>query len=60
MKCLSVPDMKCEMCTKRISAALSDNGIKFSISLSEKTVSVDEEKVSEALEILDNLGFTAE
>lgn len=60
MKTLRVADMHCEMCVKRITKALEGEGIEFSVDLGKKTVSVDAGKVAEAVEALDDLGFTAE
>ncbi|MFI3227400.1 MAG: heavy-metal-associated domain-containing protein [Clostridia bacterium] len=59
MKVLKVEDMHCEMCVKRINNALTEAGIAFEISLEDKTVSVDEAKVAQAIEELDDLGFDA-
>ena len=60
MKILNVPEMHCPMCVKRISDALTAANIEFSVDLESKTVSVDEAKVKEAIEELDDLGFSAE
>ncbi len=60
MKLLKVPDMHCAMCVKRISKAMDDAGIVCEISLADKTVCVDEAKVSAAKETLDDLGFAVE
>lgn len=60
MKTLKVPGMMCNMCVKRISKALSDEGINASVELSAKTVSVAEELVSKVVDILDDLGFDVE
>ena len=60
MKTLKVPGMMCNMCVKRISKALSDEGINASVELSTKTVSVAEEFVSKVVDILDDLGFDVE
>ena len=60
MKTLKVADMHCEMCVRRISKALTGEGIEYSVSLPDKTVSVDETKLDAAIEALDALGFTAE
>lgn len=59
---ISVPDMHCENCVKRINNALKEKGIKFSVSLEEKTVTVDgcEHCLSTALSELEDLGFTPE
>ena len=59
MKKLSVATMRCEKCVARISGALEEAGIAFEISLEDKLVSVDESKVAEAIEALDDLGFEA-
>ena len=59
MKKLSVATMRCEKCVARISAALAEAGIAFEISLADKLVAVEETKVAEAIEALDDLGFEA-
>ncbi|MFI3207339.1 MAG: heavy-metal-associated domain-containing protein [Clostridia bacterium] len=59
MTILKVEDMHCEMCVKRISNALTEADIKFVISLENKTVEVEEDKVNQAIEELDDLGFDA-
>ena len=57
---ISVPDMHCENCVRRINNALNEAQIKFTVSLEEKTVTVDgcEHCVKTALTELENLGFT--
>ena len=60
MKTLKVPGMMCNMCVKRITAALSEEGIEAVVDLSKKTVTVSEEMSAKAIEILDDLGFDAE
>ena len=59
---ISVPDMHCENCVKRINNALEEAGIKFSVDLAEKTVTVAgcEHCLSTALTELEDLGFTPE
>ena len=59
---ISVPDMHCENCVKWINNALEEAGIKFSVSLEEKTVTVDgcEHCLSTALTELEDLGFSPE
>ncbi len=59
---ISVPDMMCENCVKRIDNALKETGIKYEISLLEKTVTVDgcEHCLKTALTELEDLGFSAE
>ena len=59
MKKLSVATMRCEKCVARISGTLEEAGIAFEISLEDKLVAVDEAKVAEAIEALDDLGFEA-
>ena len=59
---ITVPDMHCENCVKRINNALEDTGIKFEIDLQAKTVTVDgcEHCLATALTELEDLGFTPE
>jgi len=59
---ISVPDIMCENCVKRIDNALKETGIKYEISLREKTVTVDgcEHCLKTALQELEDLGFTPE
>ncbi len=59
MKVLKVEDMHCEMCIKRISNALTEAKIAFAVDLGNKTVCVEEDKVAQAIEELDDLGFEA-
>ena len=58
---LNVPDMHCEMCVKRITDSLTKANLKFSVSLADKTVTVDGPAgdVSTAVTELDDLGFPA-
>ena len=60
MTTISVPDMMCENCVKRITNALSDAELNFTVSLPEKTVTIDgcEHCVKTAMDELDDLGFT--
>lgn len=62
MVTLSVPEMHCENCVRRISEALTTAGIQFSISLEKKTVSIDggDDSIKTAVSTLDDLGFDAE
>lgn len=57
---ISVPDMHCENCVKRINNALKETGIKYSVDLASKTVTVDgcEHCLQTALTELEDLGFT--
>ena len=59
---ISVPDMMCENCVKRITNALTEADLKFSVSLEEKTVTIDgcENCVKTAVSELEDLGFTPE
>ena len=58
----AVPDMMCENCVKRITNALTEADLKFSVSLEEKTVTIDgcENCVKTAVSELEDLGFTPE
>jgi len=60
MKTISVPDMMCENCVKRITGALNGAGLKFEVSLSGKTVSVEggDDQVRTAVAELEDLGFS--
>lgn len=60
MKTLKVPGMMCNMCVKRITKALTDEGINATVELSTKSVTVLEELVSKVVDILDDLGFDVE
>lgn len=59
MTTLKVPDMHCVNCVKRIQTALTNEGIKFEISLEHHTVSVegDEQTIQKACALMDDLGF---
>ena len=59
---ISVPDMMCENCVKRITNALTEADLKFEVSLPDKTVTVDgcENCVKTAVSELEDLGFTPE
>lgn len=60
MTTISVPDMMCENCVKRITAALTEAKLGFAVTLAEKTVSIDGDNaaVQTALSELEDLGFT--
>lgn len=60
MKVLKVPDMHCSKCVTRITNALQAEGISFEVDLANKTVSVEEAKVPQAKDALDDIGFAAE
>lgn len=57
---ISVPDMMCENCVKRITNALSDADLKFEVSLADKTVTIDgcQNCLKTAMGELEDLGFT--
>lgn len=59
MKTLKVPDMHCEKCVARITKALTDKGMDFTVSLESRTVSVEDARVAAAVEVLDDIGFDA-
>ncbi len=58
---LKVADMHCEMCVKRITNSLNDAKLSFSVSLQDKTVSIDgdENTLKTAISALDDIGFEA-
>lgn len=58
---LTVPDMRCENCVKRITNTLNDAKLSFSVSLQDKTVSIDgdESAVKTAISALEDIGFEA-
>ena len=60
MKTLKVPGMMCNMCVKRISKALAEEGVDATVELNTKTVSVANELVFKVVDILDDLGFDVE
>ena len=62
MTTISVPDMMCENCVKRITNALTEADLKFTVSLADKTVAIDgcQNCVKTAVGELEDLGFTPE
>lgn len=60
MTTISVPDMMCENCVKRITNALSAAELNFQVDLGSKTVTIDgcDNCVKTALSELEDLGFT--
>ena len=62
MKTISVPDMMCQNCVKRITNALTEADLKFEVSLADKTVSIDgcQNCLKTAMGELEDLGFTPE
>ncbi len=59
---ISVPDMHCNRCVERIAKALDETGIKYTVSLEDKLVTVDgcDHCLNTALTELEDLGFTPE
>ena len=59
MKVIKVADMHCEKCVERITKLLTEEGLKFKVSLADKTVTIDgcDHCLKTALEALDDLGF---
>ncbi|MBQ8591602.1 MAG: heavy-metal-associated domain-containing protein [Lachnospiraceae bacterium] len=61
MTTLKVQDMHCNKCVERISKALDDAKLTYTVSLDDKTVTIDgcEHCVKTAIAELDDLGFEA-
>jgi len=59
MTVIKAEDMHCEKCVERITNAMKEAGLNFQIDLEKKKVMVDddEQAVTTALEVLDDLGF---
>lgn len=59
MTVIKVADMHCEKCVSRITKLLTEEGLDFTISLADKTVTIDgcQHCVKTALKALDDLGF---
>ena len=59
MAVIKVADMHCEKCVSRITNLLTEEGLDFSVSLADKTVTINgcQHCVNTALEALDDLGF---
>ena len=62
MPTISVPDMICQNCVKRITNALQEAELKFSVDLDSKTVTIDgcQHCVATAVSELEDLGFSPE
>lgn len=62
MKTISVPDMMCENCVRRITDALTRANLKFQVLLEKKAVEIDgcDNCVKTAVSELEDLGFTPE
>ncbi len=60
MKTYRCEEMMCNGCVSRIDKGLDQAGITHKVDLNTKTVMIeDESAVSKAVEILDDLGFSA-
>ena len=61
MKKFKCEEMMCDHCVSRIHNALEEAGIGHEVDLTSKTVTVDgdEARIKEAVELLDDLGFSA-
>ena len=61
MTILNVPDMHCSKCVERITNSLNAAGLKFTVSLEDKTVAIDggAADVEKAKAELDDIGFDA-
>ena len=59
MTVIKVEDMHCEKCVERITKIMTEEGLNFSVSLADKTVTIDgcDHCVKTALEALADLGF---
>ena len=59
MKTIKVADMHCVKCVERITKILTEEGLDFTVSLEEKTVTINgcEHCLKTALSALDDLGF---
>lgn len=62
MTIIKVEDMHCEKCVERITKIMTEEGLDFSVSLTDKTVTINgcEHCVKTAMEVLDDLGFEGE
>ena len=56
---LSVPDMHCPHCVKRIQKSFDGEGLSCTVDLENRTVTVEDGDVTAAIELLDDLGFEA-
>ena len=59
MTVIKVADMQCEKCVERITKLLTEEGLDFTVSLADKSVTINgcQHCVKTALEALDDLGF---
>ncbi len=61
MTVLNIKEMSCNHCVQRINTLLENLSIKHTISLDDKTVTIDgsQNEVNRVIEELDDIGFTA-
>ena len=61
MTTLTVPEMHCPKCVERISQAFDAEKLSYTVSLENKTVTIDgcDHCVKTAISTLDDLGFSA-
>lgn len=58
---LKIPDMSCSHCEARITAILEEMKVpRFSVNLSEKTVTVETDDLKRVIDALDDGGYEAE
>ena len=62
MKTIYVPEMMCQNCVRRITEALNEAKLNFTVDLETKTVSINgcDNCLKTAINELDDLGFSAE
>ena len=62
MKTVYVPEMMCQNCVRRITEALTEAKLDFTVDLDTKTLSINgcENCLQTAINELDDLGFSAE
>ena len=62
MKTVYVPEMMCQNCVRRITEALTEAKLDFTVDLDTKTVSINgcENCLKTAISELDDLGFSGE
>ena len=62
MKTIYVPEMMCQNCVRRITEALTEAKLDFTVDLATKTVAINgcENCLNTAINELDDLGFSAE
>lgn len=58
MTIIKVEDMHCEHCKMNIEKALKRKGISADINLEKHTISLEDEKAKEAIEVIKEAGYT--